>query len=424
MTQTTRNVKPQEKDERLDVLAINGGQPAVTTINPELKRWGSPESVQLGEMLDQSSLFYWNGPQTKLLVERFQKHYPLKHVMPCSSGTAAIHIAVAAAGIGPGDEVITSPITDMGTVIGVLYQQGVPVFADLEPHRYTLDPADVRRKITSKTKAVIAVHLAGNPGALGELRAICDEHNLVLIEDCAQAWGAMYGEQPIGTVGHIGCWSLNDFKHIGCGDGGIVASNDERFGPLLQKFGDKAYDRSGGARKPDILAPNYRITEPQSAVAAAQMERMWEISGKREAAGRRLTRLIEEIPAIYPHIADAQDRWSCWFYLLRIDPKKLSCTAEEFVVALRAEGVPSNQGYIGMPVYKYPLFANHNFFAGRWPIKELGLTDMDYNQVCCPEAEAILSTSVQIPIKENVTSRWVEQVAEAIAKVARYYSLQ
>src|SRR5690606_5183825 len=140
---------------------------------------------------------------------------------PCSSGTAAIHVAVNAAGVGPGDEVITAPITDMGTVIGILYQLGVPVFADLQPYTYNLDPEDVRRKITPKTKAVIAVHLAGNPAELSELRQICDEHNLVLIEDCAQAWGAEYDGKPVGTIGDIGCWSLNDFKHIGCGDGGV-----------------------------------------------------------------------------------------------------------------------------------------------------------------------------------------------------------
>ncbi len=405
-----------------ELLAVNGGTPSVTFQNPPLVRWGEAERIQLEEMLEQTSLFYWNGPKTKLLTERFQNFTPLEYVMPCSSGTAAIHIAVAAAGIGPGDEVITSPITDMGTVIGILFQQGVPVFADLEPHRYTLDPADVRKKITPKTKAVLAVHLTGNPGALSELKAICDEHDLVLIEDCAQAWGAMHGDKPIGTIGHIGCWSLNDFKHIGCGDGGIVASNDERFGPLLQKFGDKSYSRTGGARRPDTLAPNYRISEPQSAVAAAQMERMWDITAQRAKLGARLSELLADVPGIHAHAADAKDRWTCWFYLLRVDTEVLSCSSAEFTTALNAEGVPAGAGYIGEPLYKYPLFADENFFAGRWPVKELGLTDMDYNQVCCPEAEAILETCIQIPIKENMTLEWIEQAAAAIAKVARHYA--
>src|SRR4029079_14136055 len=160
------------------------------------KRWGQPERKQLDAAIEQASLLYWQGPQTALFTKRFREFCQLKYVMTCSSGTAALHIAVAAAGIGPGGEVITTGITDVGTVIGVLFQQGVPVFADLGPNTYNLDPPDVERKITPKTKAIIAVHLAGNPSRLEELKAIADKHKLILIEDCAQAWGAKYRDQP------------------------------------------------------------------------------------------------------------------------------------------------------------------------------------------------------------------------------------
>lgn len=404
-----------------ETLAINGGAPAMTQTLPPRQRWGSEELEQLTAMLEQPSLFYLTGPQTKLLKERFPKYYPLDYVMPCSSGTAALHIAVQAAGIGPGDEVITSAITDMGSVIGVLYQQGVPVFADLNPHTYNLDVEDVRRKITSKTKAIIAVHLTGNPCDLDALKVLCDEHDLVLIEDCAQSWGAKYRGKPIGTVGHIGCWSLNDFKHIGCGDGGIVASSDKRFGPLLQKFGDKCYDRSGAGGMPETLAPNYRITEPQSAIAAVQMTKMWEWTEKRAAAGRLFSKELQDVPGIFPHYADERDRWTCWFYLLRIDPKVLSCDHRIFAQALQVEGVPAGAGYTQVPLYKFPLFQNHNFFAGRWPVKELGLTEMDYTKVCCPETEEILNTCIKIPVDETTTLEWVREAAAAIGKVAAYY---
>src|SRR4029079_17926440 len=146
------------------------------------KRWGQPERKQLDAASEQTSLLYWQGPQTALFSKRFREFCPLTYVMTCSSGTAALHVAVAAAGIGPGDEVITTGITDVGTVIGVLYQQAVPVFADLGASTYNLDPADVERKITPKTKAIIAVHLAGNPCRMDEFKAIADKHNLVLIE--------------------------------------------------------------------------------------------------------------------------------------------------------------------------------------------------------------------------------------------------
>jgi perosamine synthetase len=402
-------------------LALYGGAPSVTHVLQPRRRFGHAERKQLETMLEQSSLFYLRGPQTQLLKERFQEHYPLDFVMPCSSGTAALHIAAQAAGIGPGDEVITSSLTDLGTVIGVLYQQGVPVFADLKPHTYNLDVEDVRRKITPRTRAVIAVHLTGNPCDLASLRALCDEHGLILIEDCAQSWGAQYRGAPIGTLGHIGCWSLNDFKHIGCGDGGIVASSDPHFGPLLQKFGDKCYDRSGGGQMPTTLAPNYRISEPQSAVAAAQMEKMWDWTEKRATMGRLMSQLLQDVPGIWPHSADERDRWTCWFYLFRIDPEVLYCDIHTFSKALQAEGLWSSPGYIGIPIYQYPLFTEHNFFAGRWPIKEMGLTEMDYSQVCCPETEAILNTCIKIDINEVTTSEWVSEAAAAICKVAAHY---
>ncbi len=171
-------------------LAIDGGQKTVTVKCTPGPRWGEVEREQLDKMLSQNSLFYWKGKQTELLLQRFHEVCPLPHAFNCSSGTAALHIAVAAAGIEPGDEVITSPVTDIGTVIGILYQQAVPVFADLDVGSHNLDPADVERRITPRTKAIIAVHLTGNPCQLAELKAVADRHNLILIEDCAQAWGA------------------------------------------------------------------------------------------------------------------------------------------------------------------------------------------------------------------------------------------
>jgi perosamine synthetase len=135
----------------------------LTNPSPQPVRWGDAELTRLTTMVRQKSLFYWNGPQTNALLTDFRQHYPLKHLFPCSSGSAALHIAVAALRLKPGEEIIVSPITDMGSVIGILYQQGVPVFADLDPRTYNLDLASVRRSITPKTRAIMAVHLTGNP---------------------------------------------------------------------------------------------------------------------------------------------------------------------------------------------------------------------------------------------------------------------
>ncbi len=407
--------------EKASPLAIDGGEKAVRQSPEAQPRWGEPELKQLGEMLQQNSLFYWKGPQTELLKERFREFCPLKHVQTCSSGTAAIHIAVTAAGIGLGDEVITSPITDMGTVIGTIYQQAVPVFADLGEGTYNLDVADVERRITPKTKAIIAVHLTGNPCDLDALKALADRHNLILIEDCAQAWGARYRGRPIGTVGHIACFSLQNSKHITCGDGGLVASNDERFGPFLQKYGDKGGNRYhwGGF---DGFATNYRMSEPQAAVAATQLTRLEEIVEKRVHLGRLLTEKIADLPGIIPHDVHPEDRGVYWFYMFRIRPEAFKCNRSTFVKALMAEGATVRGGYIKYPLYREPVFQNHGFFAGRWPVKEMGLTEMDFTKHECPEAEKILVTNIRVPIYEYMTEEYILGVAEAIRKVTLHYA--
>ena len=412
---------PSAKPAAPSALAIEGGAKSVKPPPAAGPRWGEPERKQLEAMLGQNSLFYWKGPQTTTLIERFRGFCPVKHVQTCSSGTAAIHIAVAAAGIGLGDEVITSPVTDMGTVIGTIYQQAVPVFADLGKGTHNLDPADVERRITPKTKAIIAVHLTGNPCPLDALKAIADRHKLILIEDCAQAWGARSRGRPIGTVGHLACFSLQNSKHITCGDGGVVASNDERFGPLLQKFGDKGGSRTkwGGF---DAFATNYRMSEPQAAVAAVQMTRLEAIAAKRARLGNLLTENIANLPGVIPHEVHPEDRAVYWFYFFRIRPEALKCNRSQFVKALLAEGASVSGGYIKVPLYGEPVFQNHAFFAGRWPVKEMGLTKMDFTKHKCPNAESLLTEGIRVPIQESMTEEYVLSVAKAIQKVARRYA--
>ncbi len=407
-------------------LALHGGTPAITIpFTPLTGRWKGGEALErLTAALEQDSLFYWNGPQTAAMLSRFREHYPFTEAMPCSSGTAAIHIAVAAAGIKPGDEVIVPPITDMGTVIGILYQQGVPVFADVEPNTYQLDPDAVRRAITPRTRAIMVVHLAGNACRMREFMAIAKQFNLVVIEDCAQAWGTLYEGQPVGTIGHIGCYSLNDFKHLSCGDGGIVATNDPRFASRLQQFGDKGYDRVHSQRDPAILAPNYRMTELQAAVATAQLGRLEAIATRRNEIGERLSAALRELPGIAPHEIDPAVRSTYWFYLLRIDESTLGCTRAEFVEALQAEGAYAHAGYLTAPLYRYDVFQNHAFFGGEWSLKSTGLTTIDYRQVSCPVAEEILRTCIFITLHEQLSDAYIDQLGAAFGKVTRAFAYQ
>jgi len=404
--------------------APSGRSPLLSTPLPSRSRWGDAELKRLTEMVGQKSLFYWNGAQTAALTEEFQRHYPFKYVFPCSSGTGSLHIAVAALRLRPGEEVVVSPITDMGSVIGILYQQGVPVFADLDPRTYNLDPEAVRRAITSKTRAIMAVHLAGNPCDLTALSALARAKGLSLIEDCAQSWGARHQGRPVGLWGDFGCYSFNDFKHLSCGDGGIVATNSDIFGPSLGKWGDKSYDRVGAMKDPALLrdpadlAPNYRISEPQAAVAASQLTKLTDIVAQRNRAGDRLTTQLANVSGVLPPITRPGDLHSYWFYFLRLDLPRLRVGRDDFVSALRAEGLPANAGYIPKPVYRYRVFQTHNFFGGAWPARDSGLTTMDYREVKCPVAEAILNDGITFPLNEAMADVYIDQVAHVIGTVA------
>jgi len=399
-----------------------GRSPIVDELLPRPRRWGEAELSRLTEMIGQESLFYWKGPQTTALIEGFRGHYPLRHVFPCSSGSAALHVAVAALRLRPGEEVIVPPITDMGSVIGILYQQGVPVFADVDPRTYNLDPVAVERAITSKTRAIMAVHVAGNPCDLEGLLLVARRHGLSVIEDCAQAWGSRYRGLPVGLYGDLACYSFNDFKHLSCGDGGVVATNDEALGVGLSKWGDKCYDRVTGGRDPVDLAPNYRMSEPQAAVATAQLTKLGGIAATRNRLGDALSASLANTPGVLPPTVQPGGYHSYWFYFFRLDLARLSVSRDVFVADLRTEGVAANAGYIPQPVYRYSVFQTHNFFGGHWPVKDAGLTSMDYRDVRCPISEAILIDGVTLPINEAMSDGYIEKVGRAINSIARRHA--
>ncbi|MCA9190817.1 MAG: DegT/DnrJ/EryC1/StrS family aminotransferase [Planctomycetales bacterium] len=409
--------------DAVETLAIHGGPKACPLAFSRPKRWGNEELSQLAQAVEQPSLYYWQNKQTNLLTKRFQDFYHHRFVQPCSSGTAALHIAVAAAGIGPGDEVITSAITDIGTVIGVIFQNAVPIFADLDPLTYNLDPDDVARKISPRTKAIIAVHLKGNPCRMQELRSLADRHDLVLIEDCAQGWGAKYRGQPLGTLGDIACFSLQDSKHITCGDGGVVATNSEKFGPLLIKYGDKAINRLNPSDSSNVIACNYRMSELQAAFVAAQLQRLEGIASKRSQLGSFLTKQLEDVDVLSLPRVEADDRCVYWSYMCRLKLDRVKCSRADFIKALAAEGVSFLAGYIRDPLYRLPMFQQHSFFAGRWPIKELGLTTVDYQMVALKTTEEILETCMRFPLNEGMDENYLKQVALAVRKVARFYAI-
>ncbi len=397
--------------------------PIVDEPFPFPQRWGDEEIALLSDAMRQKSLFYWKGPQTEALYQAFREHYPLKYLFPCSSGTASIHVAVSSMKLKPGSEVIMSPATDMGSVIGILHQQLVPVFADINPRTYNISPASIRENITPKTGAIMAIHLCGNPCEMDEIMAIAKEHDLLVIEDAAQAWGSRYRGELVGLKGDYACYSFNDFKHLSCGDGGMVGTNHDHIGSHLGKWGDKCYNRITNVRNPDELTHNYRMSEPLSAICTAQMGKHDSIIERRVRTGTLLCSLLADTPGLSMPEVHPEDTHSFYNIIFRLKLDELTCTRDEFYELLKAEGVNAREGGLSHPIYRYDLFQNHNFYAGTWPVRDLGLTTMDYTKVHCPVVEAFVKDCIHMPHNEAISEDYIRKVAAAIDTVARRHAI-
>ena len=409
----------------MEKLALHGGEKVKTTPYGIGRRFGEKEIQYVTEALQQNSLFYWWGSFSKRLCESFSSLYGSKYCAITSSGTSAIHTALGACGIGPGDEVITSPITDMGSVIGILYQNAIPVFADLDPHTYNMTAKTVEEKITDKTRAVVVVHLAGNAAEVDEIVEVCHKRGIYVIEDCAQAYCCEYKGRYVGTFGDMGCFSLNDFKHISAGDGGMVITDNDELYHKAVMFADKNYNRFGDGvvRNSPHIAPNYRMSELQAAVGLAQVEKVEEICRKRNEYGDALTAGIRDIPGIYVPKIHPECKSSYWFYLIRVNEEELGCNREEFAEALRAEGIGAGAGYIAQCVYEMDMFTKQTAFGDmKCPFScPFYGREIEYKKGLCPTAEEILQSCVRFECKEFYTQQDLEETIAAIRKVSAYY---
>lgn len=400
----------------LPKAAIEGGPKAKTKPYRRRNRYGDEELKELQEALEQGTLFYAQGRKVRALEEAFAASVGCRFAIACSSGTAAMHGALIAVGVSPGDEVITSPITDMGTVIPILFQGAIPVFADLDPATANMTPESVAAAMTERTRAVVAVHLAGNACDLDGLRAVCQIHGIPLIEDCAQAQGCLYRGKAVGTVGDIGCFSLNEFKHISCGDGGLIVTDDEGLADRLRLAVDKCYDRRPGVtqRNPRFLAGNYRMTELQGAVALAQLRKLPGIVERRRSWCSRLSEAVADVPGVLLPQPTEGCTPSWWFYLMQADQDGRGVTADALAQAMQAEGLPVGAHYIGQPVYRYPLFAERSVFVrGSHPCY-----GQAYPEGLCPNAEAILRRCLILSVHEDYDDQDLEETALGIRKAA------
>lgn len=401
-------------------LALDGGTPIRTQPLPSVsdasgRTLGEEEVQAAASVLRSGRLNSTVGEQTAVFEREFAEYMGTRYASASSSGTAAIHAAVAAVDPNPGDEIITTGLSDAGTVMPILAQNAVPVFADVDPSTGNLEVESVRAAITPRTRAILVVHLFGAPAPVVELRALADAHDIILIEDCAQAYLTRVGPEGAlaGTVGHLGCFSLQQTKHITAGDGGLTITNDGRLARRARLFVDKAWPRDTGERTHLFLGLNYRMTEIQSAVARVQLGRLADVVSARRAAASVLTTVLEELPGLAAAPADGT---SYWQFPVFLDPQVAGGDAGGYAEALGAEGIPANGGYITRPLYLTPALAEKRTYG----TSGLPLTDawQEYAPGLCPATEDLIGGRLLVlPWNENYSSEDVEDFGSALRKV-------
>jgi perosamine synthetase len=411
----------------MEKLALLGGPKAKSRPFGTGKRLGEDERKEVLEALDSDVLFYVFGTKVREMEAQMAAMYGLKHCNGCSSGTAAVHIAVGALELSPGREVITSAITDMGTLTGILYQCLIPRFADIDPETYNLDPRAVEGLINRRTGAIVAVHHAGLPAAIDELQEIARRHGLPLVEDCAQAWYTHFGGRLCGTFGDISTFSLNHFKLITSGSGGMVLTNRGELEERVRLFVDKCYFRDGRKRNPYFLAPNYQMTELQGAVAKVQLGKIPQIVARRNSLGMRLVEGLKQIPGVVPQSVPEGCEHSFFLLVVRLEPGVIGEGVAQFCQALEAEGVPCEPHKItgGMPTYLYDIFQNHSAFPhSRFPFvsRDLG-SRVSYPRGLCPRAEEAFEHTFNLNLTEFYTEQDIDEMVQGVAKVAQHYRL-
>lgn len=345
--------------------------------------------------------FLTTGPKITEFEQAVCNYTGAKYAVAIANGTAALHAACFAAGIKPGDEVITTPITFAASSNCVLYCGGTPVFADVKPDTYNIDPEDIRRKITEKTKAIIAVDYTGQPCELDEIREIAKEHNLLVIEDGAHALGADYKGKKIGSVSDMTTFSFHPVKHITTGEGGMIVTNDEKLYNRLKLF------RSHGITRDERfltknegdwyyqqleLGYNYRITDIQCALGVSQMRKLDKFVERRKELVRRYNEAFEKIPQIVCPTQKEGCNNSWHLYVIQVEDRK------EVFDKLRQAGINVNVHYI--PVYKHPYYQEHG-----------------YEKVCCPNAEKLYEHIISLPLYPGLTDEEQDYVIEQVIKV-------
>lgn len=390
-----------------DKLAINGGTPVSDKIIGYGHQCINDEDISaVAEIL--SSDYLTCGPATERFEEDLKVVSGARYVTAVANGTAALHVACLAAGIGPGDEVIVSSITFAASANCVLYCGGTPVFADIDPNTWNINPDSIREKITDRTKAIIAVDFGGVPVEADAIREICEEHGLVFIEDASHSIGSALDGRPVGTLADITTFSFHPVKTVTTGEGGAVATNDAELTRRIVLFAKHGITRDqsqmmnpneGGWYYEQLeLGYNYRMSDIQAALGSSQLKRLPDFKVRRQDIVRRYNDAFDQIPEVSFQADSHSDETTRHLYCLRFDTESLGVDRRFIFDALRAEGIGVNVHYL--PVYRLPYY------------ERLG-----YPIDLCDEANAYYDQVVTLPLHCAMADDDVEKVIAAVDKV-------
>jgi len=379
------------------------------TFLPYGRQWLDEDDIQAVVQVLQSD-YLTTGPKILEFEKAFAQYVGAKYAVAIANGTAALHAACFAAGIKEGDEVITTPITFAASANSVLYCGGKPVFVDINPNTYNIDPDEIRKRITSKTKAIIPVHFTGQPCNMKEIGNIAMEYNLIVIEDAAHAVGADYKGKAIGSISDMTTFSFHPVKHITTGEGGMITTNDRQLYNKLLLFRSHGITRNRDLMIEEYQGPwyyeqlelgyNYRMTDIQAALGLSQLNKVDRfIKRRREIASIYTLAFSEEVNLITPLQQDGCN--SSWhLYVIRLNLKDLKCNRRDFFEYMLQENIGVNIHYI--PVYKHPYYQKNG-----------------YRDVICPNSEQFYDTCISLPIFPKMTNEDVEDVILSVKNILK-----
>lgn len=397
----------------MEKLAIKGGYPVRSGKIYYGRQWIDDDDVRAVASVLKSD-FITCGPKVEEMERSLEAYTGAKYAVAVCNGTAALHCACIAAGIGPGDEVITTPLTFAASANCALYCGATPVFADIDPETYNIDPDSIRAHITPKTKAIIAVDFTGQAVKHKEIRDICEEFHLVFIEDAAHAIATKYDGKQVGSLADMTCFSFHPVKTITGGEGGAVTTNNEEYYKklvLAHTHGithDEAMMEGAPHEGPWYyeqinLGYNYRITDFQAALIVSQMSKLEMFAKRRKEIVKKYNEAFSNIPELIVQKEISESDTCRHLYIIRLVLDKLTCTRREFFDAMSAENVQCQIHYV--PVYWFPYYQH-----------------LGYQKGLCPKAEAVYQEIMSIPLYPKMTDQDVEDVIHAVKKVICYYA--